>query len=237
MIIDPYRFAVPYADTGSPIRTGLVGEFLPLTTGTDGDIISSWTNTGTGGDATQAVDATHNPILYTATNTVNGHNTLWFTAGTPAAALYTNIPAINGVIPSVFFVAKSATASFADYTGFFEHATDGRRLGIYMNPGTTTSGNNFHFVYRNNVLKGGTPSGSSWGASVAWVDISPVNVFFAGGLGGTNIPSANYFAIGAWENFSYHCGCYIAEVLVYSSTLSPADSSTIMAYLVTKYAL
>jgi hypothetical protein len=138
----------------------------------------------------------------------------------------------------VFFVTKSATATWADYTSIFEHATGGGRLGIYMGAGSTsTSGNNFHFVYRNNTLVGGTPSGSGWGASVSSVNLTTIDSFFACGLGGTNAPTANDFAIGAWESLGYHCGCYIAEVLVYSSTLSSTDAATVMSYLVTKYAL
>lgn len=214
---------------------GLRGAVTPPSGIQDGDTVTAWPDSSGNGNNATKVGA---PIF--KTNIVNGKPVVRFS--TAAASGFTLATPISGGLPwAVFAVMKQASAA-STMTSLIGNASPGLPLSAYpTNDGVTMYAANrggYNVYTSPSVAFHVYAAGSSGDFTVnlaVRIDGTPLSI-------NTNVSSANTgdFAFIGWNGPPSAPGYTdgdLAEVLIYTIAISPANIQNIEKYLGTKYAI
>ena len=207
----------------------------------NGASVSSWTDfSGQGNDATNN-QISRQPVY--STNQINGRPSVVFN-NTTRTFLKTNaMPSMNVGNISYFVVMDGSTPNHlgyilgGKYTEHNQFITANRNNSVLktwvIQPTNTTIVNSTSINAAYQMIS------SLWSSSTGLVQSFKNGSSFGTASGATTVPSGNnYYIIGANPgSFSYNFNGGIAEVLLYSSTLSSAERIIVENYLGAKYNL
>lgn len=196
---------------------------------TNGEGVATWQDqSGTGNDATQASDP--NQPIYT-TGAINGLPALLFD-GLLSGMTWAGATGLTDTGGSIFVVLQSSNPSVTNAIPFFVGPSGG--LGFQFVSGTRT------VLYSSGGFGDGSTTGSAeyW----SWLGASSSSTFRVTGIPQTGGGSGPFSAPSPGGNIGADFGGfnwpgYIAEILVYNSTLSLADLESVESYLATKWGL